>query len=243
MNKGSGLPQYVEEPKGMVSELFFNEFLLEKYGSYVKEKEGGHLKYQMEYILFGRDNDVSNLRECAERLFLIRGISNYLYLTTVDSTKVKEVEIVAMAICALLGIPKAAEVLTQIIVVLWAMAESICDIKSLFEGGKVPLMKKQGEWRLGLTGILSGSLGQKNNNMTHMSGISYEGYLRIFLAVMMEQDHKVMRSMDIAEMDIRKTAGNEEFRIDQCIDYLKVTFGFVGDREQEYVFTRTMRYE
>ena len=79
--------------------------------------------------------------------------------------------------------------------------------------------------------------------MTQTSGVSYEGYLRIFLAVMSDSKEKVMRSMDIAEMDIRKTPGNEHFRIDQCIDYLMITFGFQGDRGQEYVFTRTMRYE
>lgn len=242
-NQGSGLPDYVEAPDGIVNELLFDEFLLERYGSYVQEKEDSHLKYQVEYILYGKDNDISNLRECAERLFLIRGISNYLYLTTVDSAKVKEVELASMAICSLLGIPKAAEVLSQIMVVIWAMAESIYDVRCLFEGGKVPLMKKQGEWKLGLSGIFQGDLWKKDNNMTWMSGISYEGYLRIFLAVMSEQDEKVMRSMDIAEMDIRQTPGNEQFRIDQCIDYLKVTFGFRGDRGQEYVFTRTMRYE
>lgn len=243
INKGSGLPEYIETPDGVVNELLFDEFLLDKYGSYVQEKEESHLKYQLEYILYGRDNDISNLRECAERLFILRGVANYLYLTTVDSAKVKEVELASMAICSLLGIPKAAEVLTQIMVVLWAMAESIYDVRCLLDGGKVPLMKKQGEWNLGLSGIFKGDFWKKDTNMTQVSGISYEGYLRIFLAVMLNQEEKVMRSMDIAEMDIRKTAGNEHFRIDQCIDYLKVTFGFQGDRGQEYVFTRTMRYE
>lgn len=242
-NQGSGLPDYVESPDGIVNELLFDEFLLERYGSYIQEKEDGHLKYQVEYILYGRDNDISNLRECAERLFWLRGVSNYLYLTTVDSAKVKEVELASMAICSLLGIPKAAEVLSQIMVVIWAMAESIYDVKCLFEGGKIPLMKKQGEWKLGLSGIFRGDLWKKDTNVTQKSGISYEGYLRIFLAVMPDQDEKAMRSMDIAEMDIRQTPGNEHFRIDQCIDYLKVTFGFEGDRGQEYVFTRTMRYE
>ena len=54
---------------------------------------------------------------------------------------------------------------------------------------------------------------------------------------------KVSGLSDIVEMDVRKTPRNEHFRIDQCIDYLMGTFGFQGDRGQEYVFTRTMRYE
>lgn len=242
-NQGSGLPDYVEPPDGIVNELLFQEFLLEKYGSYVKEKPDSHLKYQIEYILYGRDNDISNVREFAERLFYLRWAANSLYLTAVDTTKVKEVKLVATAICSLLGIPQLAEVLTSIIVVLWSMAESIYDVRCLFEDGKVPLMKKRGEWKLSLSGIFSGELWNNDKKMTQTSGISYEGYLRLFLAVMPDQKEKVLRSMDIVEMDIRKTPGNEYFRMDQCVDYLKVTFGFKGDRGQEYVFTRTMRYE
>lgn len=242
INKGSGLPAYIEEPNGLVNELLFDAFLLEKYGFYGKEKEGSHLQYQLEYILFGRDNDVSNLRECAEQLFMFRSVSNYLYLTTIDTTKFKEAKAVSLAISSLLCVPEIKEVLTQIIVVIWAMAEAVVDVKILLDGGEVPLIKAKGEWNLGLTNILKDGL-NLDKNMTEASGISYEGYLRILLGVMLDQNDKVMRSMDIAEMDIRKTAGNENFRIDQCVDYLKVTYGFIGDRGQEYVFTRTMRYE
>ena len=243
INKGSGLPEYVEEPDGIIQELLFGEFLLQKYGFYGQEKENSHLKYQLEYILYGRDNDISNLRESAERLLWLRTGANYLYLTTKDAVKIKEVELAAMAICSLLGIPKAADVLAQLITLLWVMAESTYDVKCLLEGGEVPLIKRKGEWRLSLAGIFQGELWRKNADMTCTSGISYEGYLRIFLALMMNQEDKAMRSMDMAELDIRKTVGNEYFRMDQCVDYLKITFGFMGDREQEYVFTRTMRYE
>ncbi|MBQ6787270.1 MAG: hypothetical protein IJO85_06070 [Lachnospiraceae bacterium] len=243
INKGSGLPEYVEEPEGLIQELLFGEFLLEKYGFYGQEKENSHLKYQLEYILYGRDNDISNLRESAERLLWLRTGANYLYLTTKDSVKIKEVELASTAICSLLGIPQAADVLAQLIILLWVIAESIYDVKCLLEGGEVPLVKKQGEWKLSLAGIFRGELWGKNADMTYASGISYEGYLRIFLALMINQEDKAMRSMDMAELDIRRTAGNEHFRMDQCVDHLKITFGFMGDREQEYVFTRSMRYE
>lgn len=242
-NQGTGLPEYVKEPQGLVNELLFGEFLMQKYGFYGQEKENSHLKYQLEYILYGRDNDVSNLREAAERLLWLRSGANYFYLTAKDSAKIKEVELISMAICSLLGIPKASEVLSKLIVLLWVLAESTYDVKCLLEGGEVPLIKAQGEWRLSLAGILQGELWKKDNDRAGLSGMSYEGYLRIFLALMLDQENKVMRSMDIAELDIRKTAGNEHFRIDQCVDYLKVSFGFMGDRGQEYVFTRAMRYE
>ena len=52
-----------------------------------------------------------------------------------------------------------------------------------------------------------------------------------------------MRSLDIVEMDIRQTPGNEHFRIDQCISYLKVGFGFSDAGKREYVFDRAMGYQ
>ncbi len=243
VNKGSGLPEYVEKPQGLGDELLYDEFLLQRYGFYGQEKDNSHLKYQVEYILYGRDNDISNLREAAERLLWFRTGANYLYLTTKDATKIKEVELIAMAICSLLGVPKAAEVLSVLITLLWVLAESTYDVKCLLEGGEVPLIKGKGEWKLSLTGVLRGELWKKDTDMTKVSGMSYEEYLRVFLALTLNQDNKVMRSMDMAELDIRKTVGNEHFRLDQCVDYLKVTYGFMGDRGQEYVFTRTMRYE
>lgn len=245
INKGSGLPRYVNKPDILVDELLFQEFLMEKYGCYTREKKGSLLKYQIEYILYGRDNDISNLRECAEHLFLLRSASNYLYLTTKDAVKLNEVRAAATAICSLLCLPELIEALTQMILIVWSMAEAIQDVKTLLEGGKVSLIKNRSEWKLGLTGIFSGAKKQDNQeiNMTYMSEMNYEGYLRILLSVMLNRNDKVMRSMDIAEMDIRQTKGNERFRLDQCVDYLKVSFGFTGDKGQTYVFTRTMRYE
>lgn len=49
--------------------------------------------------------------------------------------------------------------------------------------------------------------------------------------------------MDIVEMNIRGTQGNEAFRIDQCIDYLFISFGFSDTAGHEFVFSRKMRYE
>ena len=58
-----------------------------------------------------------------------------------------------------------------------------------------------------------------------------------------ELELEVMRSLDIVEMDIRQTPGNEHFRIDQCISYLKVGFGFSDAGKREYVFDRAMGYQ
>lgn len=243
-NEGSGLPAGEENVDDIDQELLFNEYLLEKYGNYRKEKENSYLSYELEYILCGHDSDQSNLRDCAEKLLLMREASNYLYLNTRDPIKKKEVESICTVICSFCAVPELSEALTQVVLGIWAYGESVIDVKTLFDGGKVPLIKEKGDWKLGLPGIFHTSSWRdyKTSQTDKISALDYEGYLRILLGLM-NSDIKTMRSLDIVELDIRKTAGNENFRIDQCIDRALVSFGFQDSYQHEFVFTKEWRYE
>lgn len=155
-SKGSGLPDYVDKPNGITDELLYGEYLMKMLGCYGVEKENTTLAYEIEYVIFGKDKDIYNLRECAERLLAIREVSNYIYLSTMDSAKQTEAQIVAIIICTLCLIPECTEALKQIILALWACAEAVVDVKCLMQGGKVSLIKTKEEWNLGLQGLFSG---------------------------------------------------------------------------------------
>lgn len=241
INKGAGLHDGVESPDGLDDELFYNEYILKKFGYFNSQKDVGPLKYEVEYILYGKESDISNLRECASKLLQVRMVSNFIYLNK-DTAKKAETGAVALAITALLGIPQAEKVLQQIILGVWAYAESVVDIRCLFDGGKVPLLKQSKDWTLGLSGILNGAFKSSAKDTSKTTGLSYKDYLRIFLALSNKED-KLLRSLDMVEMDIRQTKGNENFRIDQCVDYMKVNFGFQDARGHEFVFTRMKCYE
>ena len=241
INKGAGLHDGVESPDGLDDELFYNEYILKKFGYFNSQKDVGPLKYEVEYILYGKESDISNLRECAFKLLQVRMVSNFIYLNK-DTAKKAETGAVALAITALLGIPQAEKVLQQIILGVWAYAESVVDIRCLFDGGKVPLLKQSKDWTLGLSGILNGAFKSFAKDTSKTTGLSYKDYLRIFLALSNKED-KLLRSLDMVEMDIRQTKGNENFRIDQCVDYMKVNFGFQDARGHEFVFTRMKCYE
>lgn len=241
INKGAGLHDGVESPDGLDDELFYNEYILKKFGYFNSQKDVGPLKYEVEYILYGKESDISNLRECASKLLQVRMVSNFIYLNK-DTAKKAETGAVALAITALLGIPQAEKVLQQIILGVWAYAESVVDIRCLFDGGKVPLLKQSKDWTLGLSGILNGAFKSFAKDTSKTTGLSYKDYLRIFLALSNKED-KLLRSLDMVEMDIRQTKGNENFRIDQCVDYMKVNFGFQDARGHEFVFTRMKCYE
>lgn len=243
INQGCGLPKYVEKPTGLDDELLYGEYIMQKCGNYRNRKTESGLDYEVEYILYGKESDLSNLRECAEHLLALRAVSNYIYLTTKDTVKKSEVDAVSVLICTLLTVPELSEALSAILLGTWAYVEAVADVRCLFDGGRVPLIKEQGEWNTDLWGLLKGMVSYEEiQSGSDSTGLSYQDYLRIFLGMMDRQD-KVMRSLDIVEMDIRRTPGNEHFRIDQCVDYLKVSFGFSDTRGHDFVFTRSMRYE
>ena len=50
------------------------------------------------------------------------------------------------------------------------------------------------------------------------------------------------RLMDIMEMDIRRTAGNQDFRMDGCVDSLEVEFWITGGDDYEMKIIRKYAY-
>lgn len=238
INEGTGLQNNTYKPDALIDELIFGEYLIKMYGCYTQPKEKGLLKYQNEYILYGFNSDAANLRRSVEVLFALRAAANLSSLYA-DSTRKSEVDLAALIICYLLLAPEFSDVLSAIILGIWALAEAVSDVHQLLDGGRISLIKGHKEWNTSLTGILTGNF---HGNSTHNKGLSYQDYLRVLLGLM-NKERKVTRSLDIVEMDLRQTDGNQHFRIDRCIDYIKVHFGFEDANGHDFVFYKKMCYE
>lgn len=215
INIGAGLT-HTQNKYSSTDEIFYNEYLMKKCGNYLEPAQKGRLSYEIEYILFGQSSDRANLNECIEKLLTVRTASNYLQFQTGDSGKKSKAQVISTILCSILMIPEMTEVLTQVILGYWAYETAVSDVKILIQGGTV-------------------------TEIANME-MSYTDYLKIFLFTT-NVDKKTMRSLDIVEMNIRETQGNQYFRIDQCIDYLKVTFGFQDSGKHEFVFSKEMCYE
>ena len=224
--KGTGVCAEAAEISGEPDELVFQTYLFEKCGYYGQEMDKSRLKYQIEYILAGKDTDWQNLEDVAKRLLRWREVANVLYILT-DSAKVAEAEAMALALTAVTLCPELAEPVKYTILFAWAYVESLQDVKALLSGGRVPIFKTSADWKTGINSItnVKGSLAEDNGGR----GLNYEEYLRIMLFLQGE-DTRTFRAMDIMEMDIRKTAGNARFRMDACFDTyqadLSVSSGF-----------------
>ena len=93
------------------------------------------------------------------------------------------------------------------------------DVRTLMDGGKVPLVKTKETWKTSLSGIFNPSARKQASG----SGLRYEDYLRILL-FLEGRDKKTERLMDVMEMDVRKALGSENFRMDWCLDALTAEY-------------------
>lgn len=202
-------------PEETAEQFLFREYLLKYMGYYGKLREEDVLKYQVEYLVTGKESDVENLRSVAERLCAMREAANALYLFA-DAEKREIAGIVAEAACALFLMPEIAPVLEAVILLGWAFAESVYDVKLLLCGGRIPLLKDDESWHYDIWSALSGSLEDESGGER---GLSYADYLRIWM-MLTDTDTLTGRAMNMVEADIRNTPGNHAFRLDGC--YVRV---------------------
>lgn len=193
--------------------LLFGEYILEKFHHALSEETGPGLSYEVEYILIGKNSDKKNLEGVLNQLLLFREGVNYLYLHS-DNGKVAEAEALATALVGFTGIPPVITAMREILLLGWAYAESIMDLRNLMNGGTLALIKTSDNWQMSLDNI--GNLaGEKSEKRDEKGGLSYEGYLRLLLG-MKSGRKKIMAALDLIETNLRQEEGMNGFRIDCC---------------------------
>lgn len=213
--EGIGLPAGRNKAESIADNLLFDCYLFDKCGWYGNELEKSLIKYQIEYIIAGKNSDMENLEKIAKRLIRWREAANLIYLFS-DTAKCAEAEALALTLTAVLQVPALVQPVKYSILYAWAYIESISDVKALLNGGKIPLMKTASDWKTSIKNI-SGFFGDVQGGEGAGHGLSYQDYLRIML-YLENSTEKNMRMMDIMEMDIRITDGNSNFRMDACFD-------------------------
>lgn len=219
LNKGTGLDEYED---GMMSDIWFQTYLMEKFPNAATKKADteGNLKYQLEYLLIGKNHDVDNLKGVINRLILMREGANYAYLIT-DSAKVAQAYGMAALLVGYTGIVPLIEATKYALLLGWAYAESVLDVKILLAGEKVALVKNAATWKTGLSNL--GDLITKDvEEMGDSSGITYEEYLQTLLMVA-NQDELTMRALDLIEVQMGNDAPDCNIRMDHCIADLQMT--------------------
>lgn len=238
--KQRGMPMYEPEKTdtSYTSQILFQQYLMEKLGNYTAPGKGG-LKYQTEYILGGKTGDIENLKSVARRLLLIREGVNMVHLVS-DGTKRAQAAGLAAAIASAFLIPPATGVIEAALLLCWAFGESILDVRELFDGGKVPLVKSAADWQLSLENLAELLNGLDSVRRGSEDGMSYEDYLQVLL-LGVSREEKITRAMDMIELCVREK-GRKNFRMDSCIVAAEVSVDVKANKRKVFNVTRAYGY-
>ena len=238
--KQKGMPMYEPEKTdtSYTSQILFQQYLMEKLGNYTAPGKGA-LKYQTEYILGGKTGDIENLKSVARRLLLIREGVNMVHLVS-DGTKRAQAAGLASAIASAFLIPPATGVIEAALLLCWAFGESILDVRELFDGGKVPLVKSASDWQLSLENLPELLNGLDSVRRGSEDGMSYEDYLQVLL-LGVSREEKITRAMDMIELCVREK-GRKNFRMDSCIVAAEISVDVKANKRKVFNVTRAYGY-
>ncbi len=190
------------------------------------------LRYPLEYIIAGQKSDKENISQIILKLSILREGVNIAHIIA-DSDKRNQAQALAISLMGFTGnaaIIKAAQFL---IMGVWAYGESMIDIRRLFDGEELNLLKTKEDWKLSLQSLLSFNfeLSKQNNNADKTTSIkrwsegklNYKDYLTILLMTM-DKTLKLFRTMSVMELRII-ALGDVDFRMNRYVYQATGTIG------------------
>ncbi|MGN0482198.1 MAG: DUF5702 domain-containing protein [Lachnospiraceae bacterium] len=135
-NKGNRASAY---SSSAFEKVLFQQYIKKKFSCYTNSVNQHDAKYEIEYIIAGKDSDKENLESVTNRLFAVREGFNLVYRFT-DATSVEEAELIGNAMA--FWIPGLGpQVVADVILAARSVTDSMGDVKDLLAGKRVAIMK------------------------------------------------------------------------------------------------------
>ena len=197
-------------------------FSVFKSGMSPADEENSFFRNEIEYIIEGKKSDAANRSAVRADLLKLRTLLNSIYIYS-SPKMMKEALLLAETIT-----PGPEAVITQAaLIAAWAAMEAELDIKTLDEGGKVPVFKDPSSWKTDINGKVAAGKGEFEER-----GYDYEGYLKILLTSL-KKEVRLTRMMDLIQINLQGTY-SEDFYIKDC---------YRGFKFEAQVNGRKMKYD
>lgn len=202
-----------EKLKDSFPERLLTDEYADKFLTCFLSKEEKEVQYEREYLIGGKNTDEENLKQAAARILAVREGLNLIHILS-DSEKRAEARALAGTITGLVGAAPLVGIVAFFVMTVWALGESIADLKALFAGNQIPFIKARETWKLSLDQLLSfGEQGTMEKGQEKGSGQDYDSYLKLLL-FMEPAGSLYYRLMDVIQMNIRRTQPG--FAIGRC---------------------------
>lgn len=190
----------IEEIAGGVTDKGTLAIYTEQYFNYYsKEKciDDTELSYEMEYVLGGRCSDVENMEYVVNRLLLLRFGVNAVYVFADEALNAQALS-ASVALVGATGSPAVIEAVKYTILSAISLLDAVEDVKDLFAGGKIPLLKRAADGE----------------------GITYDKYLMILFLLQPDQERQMLRMQDIMQLNVAREEPG--FLMENCSTGLKI---------------------
>ncbi len=129
----------------------------------------------------------------------------------------------AASISAALGGFVPEGLVSVLLMVVWAMAEAVCDLRALFAGRQIPFWKEDATWNLRFSQLWTLLDDGFIMTQSRAEGMDYKEYLRLLL-FLVPLEEKCYRTMEVAEENLR--AETPGFLIDKS--WYRATVTLIG---------------
>lgn len=222
-----GTQQLPEEIKmGIEERVLYAWYLARHFGNFVEEKADRSLAYEMEYIIAGKCSDKENLENIIEKLLLLREGQNFITIMT-NPNMLQEAYNVAVAIAGASLNPAAITLVQMAIAGVWALVESILDIRTMLHGEKIPIIKTAEQWTSSLYNLGS-CLATSVRAKKAERGISYDQYLMVLL-LPVNREKLGLRPLDLMETELQQQENYINVKMDHIVCSMDVACTYGAD--------------
>lgn len=158
-----------------------------------KNHENGYFANEIEYILWGSGSQAGNIFFTKAAVMSTRFALDAIHVYT-DSGKCARADALAAATAGWWTMGAGIPVMSNLIKISWAIAESGADTRLLWNGESIPVIKTGGDW---ITDI--GVVGEAVKTHDFLS-MDYADYLRLYLAAV-PIEKKILRMLDIISLN------------------------------------------
>ncbi|MDO5564212.1 MAG: DUF5702 domain-containing protein [Eubacteriales bacterium] len=206
--------------KCLYTEYTFSNFNFYNREKFIKEEVRSlSKKFEVEYIISGKTTDKEALKSTLYRILAMREGANMIHIVSSP----EKLKIVMTEAAKIGGSPALAAIWSFLFITIWALVQSVYDIKILCKGEKVPPLHTNKTWDIDGTLLFKDGLEQINKDKEETTGLSYKDYLRIIL--LLEKSETINeRFLNLMEYNIKKK--EEEFDIEKLCYSLSFTNHF-----------------
>ncbi len=203
----------IKDAEDLIDDSAENIYIFRFFKDCLNDRELGEtfFRNEIEYIVTGKLDDSAAKKKVKTNLTILRNVLNLAYLYSCEEKRQ------ATLAAAEILMPASPLLLQALIMESWAFMEAQNDVKLLYAGREVPLIKKDENWAISLKSVLaaeygcdasgndaspSGSEGKGYILPPKVEGRSYEDYLRIFVTALPKETKK-LRILDLIQINMK----------------------------------------